>query len=111
MRIFGARGVNDQIPMPPDTVGSVIVTTALAVVAQDWPSSAGYVLFSGTMDFYANFGSTGANVPSTNSTGVTLSSGLNELNPGLRSVSTGLSTGYSITAPTSGVVTASFWRK
>lgn len=111
MKPFGARGVNDQIPIPPDTVGLSIVTTAGAIVAQDWPSSAAeYVLFAGTMDFYANFRTTAANVPTTNSTGTTASSGLNELNPGLRQIP-GDSTGYSISAPTSGLVTASFWSK
>jgi hypothetical protein len=111
MRPFGARGVNDHIPIPPDTVGSVIISSAGAIIAQDWPSTqANYVLFSGTVDFYANFNTTAAAIPTTNSTGTTASSGLNELNPGLRQVMGG-STGYSITGPSSGIVTASFWHK
>lgn len=108
MRSYGALHPTDMTPVPPDTVGTVILSSAGAIVASDWPSTlANLVLLAGTVDFYANFGSTKAGIPSTNSSGTTLSSGCNELNPGLRQI--GGTTGYSITGPSSGVITLSFW--
>lgn len=98
----------DLTPAVPDTVGAIIISSAAAVVAQDWPAGTDIALFAGTVDFYVNFASTSVAVPSTNSAGTTASSGLNELNPGIRQI--GGSTGYSITGPSSGVVTASFWK-
>ncbi len=109
MRAIGSLHPTDQTAIAPDTVGSVIITTLGAVVAQDWPSNAQLVHFSGGIDFYANFSSTAVSIPSTNSAGTTASSGLNEYKPGLRQIPAA-STGYSITG-SSGVVTASFWRK
>lgn len=113
MRAYSALHPTEQIPISPDTVGAAIITTALAVVAQDWPAGARFVSFDSTATFYANLASTGVNVPTTNSTGTTASSGLNEISAGhlVRQISTGLSTGYSLTAPTSGVITASFWKQ
>lgn len=110
MRPFGALHPIDQIPITPDTMGAVIISSAGAVVAFDWPTNGQLVAFSGGMDFYVNYQSTNAGVPTTNSSGTTLSSGINELNPTIRQVPAG-STGYSLTAATSGVVTTAFWRK
>lgn len=108
MRTYGGLHPTDYNPGPPDTVGSVILSSAGAIVAQDYPAGAQLVLFSGTVDFYANLGTTFVAIPSTNQSGTTASSGLNELNPGLRQVRG--STGYSLTGPSSGVITASFWK-
>lgn len=114
MRQIGTLHPTDLTPVSPDTCGSVIITTAAAVVAQDYPTGAHIVRFSGTMNFYVNYSTTSVSIPSTNSSGTTASSGLNELMqagwPEYRQVP-GSSTGYSITAPTSGVITASFWKK
>lgn len=114
MRPIGSLHPTELTPVSPDTCGSVIITAAAAVVAQDYPSGAHIVRFSGTMNFYVNFGTTSVTIPSTNQSGTTASSGLNELMQGgwpeYRQVP-GSSTGYSITAPTSGVITASFWKK
>lgn len=112
MRPYSALHPTEQLPVPPDTIGVAIITTAFAVVAQDWPTGARFVSFDSTASFYANLMSTAVNVPTTNSSGTTASSGLNAISAGnlLRQVSTGLSTGYSLTAPTSGVITASFWK-
>lgn len=109
MRAYGSINPLFDTPNPSDTFGSIIISSALAVVAQDWPTGARRVAFSGEAPFYVNWASTKVNVPSTNSTGTTASSGGNELNPGVRNVSTNLSTGYSVTGRTSGVVTVQFW--
>lgn len=112
MRAYGVLHPTDLVPVPPDTVGVAIISTALAVVAQDWPSGAQIVTFGATMSFYANLGTTSVNVPSTNQSGTTVSSGLNEyVPPGATYQIPGASTGYSLTSPTSGVITMSFWRK
>lgn len=109
MRDYGALRNTELTPVPPDTVGTVVISSAGAVVAADWPALADLVLFSGTVDFYANLRSTGARVPSTNSVGSTNPLDLNELNPGVRQLSN--STGYSIAGPSSGIVTVSFWSR
>lgn len=115
MRKDGTLNPTDQVPIRPDTVGTIIGTSAGAIVAFDWPSgvNVGLVTFAGNVPFYVNFASTFASTPSTNSSGTTLSSGLNELVPTAitRQISTGESTGYSIAFPTSGLVSASFWQK
>ncbi len=112
MRVYGALNPTNLIPIPPDTVGIAVITTAAAIVAQDYPSNAQMVAFGSTMEFWANMLSTKANIPSTNSAGTTVSSGLNEyLSPGAIYQIPGGSTGYSLTAPTSGVISMSFWKK
>jgi hypothetical protein len=113
MRTYGALNPTDLIPTPPDTVGAAIISSAGAVVAQDWPSTEAHLIaFGSTMDFWANMASTDVNIPTTNSNGTTLSSGLNEyLRPGTIYQRIADSTGYSLTAPTSGVISLSFWRK
>lgn len=109
MRAYGSLNPKQDIPSPSDTFGSIIISSAGAVQASDWPTGAKRVAFSGEMNFYVNWASTKANIPTTFSSGTTVSSGMNELNPGVRNISTDLSTGYSIIAPTSGVITAQFW--
>lgn len=111
MRSYGSINPNADIPTPSDTFGSIIVSSAGAIVAQDWPAGAQRVAFSGEMNFWVNWLSTKANIPTTNSSGTTASSGANELNPGVRNISTNLSTGYSVIAATSGLISAQFWRR
>lgn len=113
MRKDGTLNPTDQVPIRPDTIGTIIGTTAGVSVAFDWPSGVGLVTFAGNVPFIVNFASANAAVPTTNSSGTTLSSGLNEFVPTAvtRQISTGDSTGYSVAFPTSGFVTASFWQK
>ncbi len=112
MRTYGALNPINLIPNPPDTVGMAVIAAAAAVVAQDYPDNAHLVAFGSTMDFWANMESTGVNIPTTNQVGTTVSSGLNEyLRPGTIYQILAGSTGYSLTAPTSGVISLSFWRK
>ena len=110
MNPYGSLHPTDGIPVPSDTFGSAIISTAGAVVAQDWPTNAKMVAISAPMNFWMNWRSTGVNVPTTNSTGTTLSSGCNELNPTVRQIP-GDSTGYSLTAASSGAISLQFWRK
>lgn len=112
MRIYGALNPTHLIPMPPDTVGMAVISSAAAVVAQDWPTDAQLVAFGSTMGFWVNMVSTKANVPTTNQAGTTASSGLMEyVNAGTIYQILGGSTGYSVVAATSGVISLSFWRK
>lgn len=111
MRAYGALSPTDQIPLIPDTVGAAIISSAGAVVAADWPTGAQLVFFNSTGDFWVNYRTTGVNIPSTNSNGTTASSGMNVLNPGIRQISTGESTGYSLTMRTSGEISIELWRK
>jgi hypothetical protein len=111
MRPYGALNPIDQIPQIPDTVGAAIISSAGAIVTADWPPGVGLAFFNSSGDFWVNFRSTGVAQPSTNSAGTTLSSGMNVLNPGIRQVSTGDSTGYSVTAGTSGPISIEFWKK
>jgi len=112
MRSYGIRHPIDRAPVPPDTVGTVVISSAAAVVAQDWPDDAHIVTFGSTMGFFLNSESTSVNIPSTNQSGATGSSDINEyVDHGLTRQILGDSTGYSITAPTSGVITLSFWSK
>ena len=109
MRSYGSINPLADTPIPADTFGAIIISTAGAVVANDWPTGARRVAFSGEMNFYVNWATTKAHAPTTASSGSTGSSEWNELNPGVRNISTSISTGYSVTARTSGVVTAQFW--
>ena len=112
MRTY-ARPIPD-IDTPADTVGAVIVSTALAVVSNDWPSGAKVARFAGSIGYYVNAFTTGASVPSTAQSGSTSSTGRSVYQPPEtpRTLQIpGDSTGYSITSPSSGVITAEFWSK
>ena len=115
------NGNTDIAYTPPSHVGSVIITTAGAVVAQDWPAGttgstgAKFVQFSSEQPIVLNAYSTGAAYPTTNSVGTTASSGANVLiaasgydQPFIFRIPI-TSTGYSVTARTSGVMSIGFW--
>lgn len=111
MRTYGALSPINGIPMPADTFGAVVISSAGAVATFDWPAGVQLAAFSGPMNFWVNWLSTNAAVPSTASAGTTVTSGANELNPTIRQVTTSLSTGYSVSADSSGVIGTAFWRK
>lgn len=114
MNTFGTNPLSGGNPVAPDTVGNAIISTAAAIVAQDWPTGGQLVHFNCTADSWVNLYSTGVTIPTTNSAGTTASSGLAVLlKAGHEHVYQvpGASTGYSITAATSGVVNIEFWRK
>lgn len=114
MRTMGPliKGI-ESVLMPPDTVGTAILTTAGAVVAQGWPTGAHIVHLNSSVRVYFNPASTSATVPTTNSAGSTVAAGQNIM---LNTVHQhyyyiGSSTGYSIAGETSGVATLSFWKE
>lgn len=119
------NGRADLAYTPPSHVGSAIITTAGAVVAQNWPTGftgstgAKVVQFSSEQAIVLNAYSTGAAYPTTNSVGTTGSTASN-LTANVLIAASGFdqpfifripisSTGYSITARTSGVVSIGFW--
>lgn len=114
MRGYGIVNPNLDIPTPADTVGAAIVTTALAVVSGNWPANAQIGRFSSSNPFMLNMWSTGAAVPTTNSSGSTASTGRSvAVVPGQNGLFQvpGDSTGYSLTAGSSGHITTEFWSK
>lgn len=112
MRPYGALNSVDQIPIVPDTVGSIQISSAGAVVAQDWPTNAQLVYFSPppAFAFVVNYLSTQAAFSGASTPGSTAGLAASIQNPGIRQIPAG-STGYSITATSSGFITAEFWRK
>lgn len=120
---MGARNYTKEMNSPASLVGAAIITTAAAVVAQSWPgassdglstSSPRFVEFDSQQAFVANFWSTYVAYPTTNSSGTTSSSSLNILqSAGHTHVYRipGISTGYSLTAATSGVISISFYHE
>lgn len=110
MRAFGALNPRDLIPVPPDTVGSVSVTSAGAVVALDFPTGATIVCFGSETNFWCDMESTSVAIPAVSSAGTTATRS-EYLRDGTFYQIPGASTGFSITAATSGVISTSFWSK
>lgn len=118
MRAYGARSPIDQIPLPPDTIQTLLIA-ASSGQAMDWPTDAQLVRFSGqsTAGALLNFGvslnSTRAAAPSSGlSTGST--DGGNPTIPvqGNRTLQIPPgSTGWSAAGLSSGYITAEVWRK
>lgn len=105
-------GTNPTLyPVAADTIGNAIISTAAAVVAQDWPDGAGMVHFNCMVDSWANFYSTGVAIPTTNSAGSTSGSVLLKAGHAHFYQIPGVSTGYSLTAVTSSVINIEFWKK
>jgi hypothetical protein len=97
-----------------DTVATVVISSAGAVVAQDYPSGAHYMHLSATMGLYINFSSTGVLIPTASLSATTSSSGLsirhNSGHEHFYRIPAG-STGYSIISESSGVGTIEFWEE
>ena len=125
MRSYGTLHINDQIPVPPDTVNTLLIA-ASSGQAMDWPvtfaNGAHQVRFSGIttagaqLNFMVNLVSTHAAAPSSGSsvtTGTTAgSTGNNVLVMGSRDFQIPpWSTGFSVAGLSSGYVTAEVWRK
>lgn len=103
-----------NLELPADTVGVVIISTAGAVVAQDWPSGSKVAQFTAPVGFYLNVNTTSVAVPTTNQAGSTAPASGNVYVPPNLPKSfqiPGGSSGYSITGGSSGVVSAEFWSK
>lgn len=117
MRGIGSLHPTEGIILPADCVASVIGTTAGVIVAMDWPSSTGplrpdIASFAASVPFYLNEGSTKAAIPTTNTTGTTLSSDRNVfVNQEAIYQIPGGSTGFSVAFPSSGILTIEFFKK
>jgi hypothetical protein len=114
MRTFGLSNPLENHPILPDTIGTVNLSSGVAV-AQDWPSGAAIVRLTGDATFFFNPLSTAANIPTTNSSGTTVSSGLNILMPIYKQdymfkISSAQSTGYSLIAASAARISLSFWK-
>lgn len=113
-----AAGMNtqDQIPVIPDTVATIVTTAASAVVAQDYPSGAHLMEINAgsTRQIYFNFSSTQAHIPAASISGTSSSSGVQAIVSGgkpLRFQIPDDSTGYSVISASTGIATVCFWRK
>lgn len=117
MKGFGSQHPTDGIEVPPDTVGTLILTAGTASVA-DWPAGIGIVCLSAlstagaTLNGWFNPVSTAANIPSTASSATTQTSNICPIVPGFRyfQVSTA-ATGFSFIANSSGVLQFECWKK
>lgn len=134
MRPFGSGNPLDNIPTPPDTVATFVMTGGSSVQASDWFSSGSTALANagtaggpqivrftgrtsaGSSDFYFMvnlFSTLAVAVPASGTTvGMGASSGVSfPINgQGIYQIPAG-STGYSVAALTSGLVFAEQWRK
>jgi len=113
MRPTGLLHPTDGVPIASDYIQNIVATAGSTTYVFDWPAStagstgpAGFVGFSGNVDFFVSYNSTRAAIPSSFSTG---SSGF-ELNPSFRQIP-GDSTGGSIVCVSSGHVSLSYYRK
>lgn len=105
MKTFGTQHPT-EVPATSDTIQQAVLAANVGA-AFDTPPGGGIVAFGANGDFWVRWGSTAAAIPTTNSTG---SSTNCELNPLSRNVGSTLNTtGYSIIAPSSGYVTASWY--
>lgn len=133
MRAYGALNPIDQVPMPPDTVATFLMTGGSSAQASDWfssgstalanagPSGPQIVRFTGItsvgsslFNFMVNMFSTLAvAVPASGTTvGMGASSGVSHPVMGQAMFQVpGGSTGYSIAALTSGMVYVEMWKK
>lgn len=110
MRPLGITQGNNFQAGPPDTIGVAVLSSAGAVVAFDHPAAARYVRFGSTGVFYTDMRSTGVTIPTT--TAVPSTGNRVVLHPAqdqnMHSIDP-TSTGMSLTAPSSGVITLEYW--
>lgn len=114
MRGFGARNPLDNVSVPPDTVQTFVLAGA-AGQSIDFSSGTQRMRLTGIttagaqLGFYANLTSTGAAIPSSGLS--TTTTGINIPIFGSREfLIPGGSTGYSLIAPSSGLVVAECWK-
>lgn len=115
MRPSGILHPTDGIPLPPDTVSTLLIANSSGQ-AIDWPAGVGIARLSGqttaggTLNFFANLYSTACAVPSTGSSAS--SSGVNHPIMGSASFQVpGNSTGFSVASLSSGYVMVECWKK
>lgn len=95
-----------ETPTVSDTIQQAVFVANTAQ-AFDVPPGGCMVAFASDVNFWVRYGSTGASIPTTSSTGGSTNA---ELNPLQRNVvSTASCTGYSVISPSSGYFTASWY--
>lgn len=103
MRPLGLKRPGNILATPDYNNHVLLSTTPQAF---DMPSGAAYMNFSATVDFAVKIGSTGVAWPSTN----VLDGSGSEINPTVRGIgSTKSSTGFSVVAGSSGLLTIGFF--
>jgi hypothetical protein len=124
MREIGTPHITEGIPFPSDIVGVVIGSSALAVVAMDYPSAvatgssrAHIMRITSQVPFYFKDGSTHANIPTTGATSAGSTANSRLVGTSSQSkieewyqIPAG-STGYSMAFPSSGIATVEFFRR
>ena len=115
MRTIGTLHPTESIPLPPDTVLTLLIAGSSGQAA-DWPTGTQIARLSGTstagasLNFVANLYSTAAAAPSSGLT--TASTATNHPINGAASFQvTGSATGFSVAALSSGYVFVECWRK
>jgi hypothetical protein len=115
MRAYGALHPTDQVPLPPDTVTTVLLTGGSSAQAFDMPTDAQMCRITpmttagGAFIVFANLTTTGAHVPTSGTT--TGSSVSHPVSQASMFQIPGGSTGMSLAAITSGYGFVEFWRK
>lgn len=115
MRPISSLHPTDQIPVPPDTVNTILLTGGSSAQNMDYPSGAQIMRVTpmttsgGAFHCFLNAFSTGANVPTTGSS--TASSVSHPVMSAMAFQIPGSSTGFSVAAISSGYVFVEFWRK
>ena len=111
MRKVGSLHPTEGTPVFPDTVGVAVISSAAAVVAMDYPTGANLMHFDAHAAFWFAPSSTTVAVATTSQAGSTSQSmRINQGHEWLYQITPG-STGYSITAETTGVIGMAFWAK
>jgi len=115
MRAYGVLHPTDLVPLPPDTVNTLLIAGSSGQ-AMDWPANTQIARLSGVttagaaLNFMANLFSTACSAPSSGSSAS--SSGVNHPVMGSATFQIpGGSTGFSVAALTSGYVMVECWRK
>ena len=116
MRGIGLLHPTDDIPIPPDTVGALVLAAGTASTL-DVPTGATHVRLSGQstgnspLQFFVNFQSTAAVVPSASFGATTGTSSLSQgVNGSILQRLLGGVTAMGVVAQTSGIVTAEWWK-
>lgn len=122
MRSIGWLHTNEQTGIPADTQAHAVLAAGTGQ-AFDMPASAGMMRLAGLttagapLGFYLNMGSTKAQQPTTSATGSTGSTDLNIAIPAGGPYYTQIAggtagtTGFSLVAPSSGIVSMEFWKR
>lgn len=112
MRDIGMLHPTSNTPMFPENVGIAVISTAGAIVAQDYPDGARFMHIDAPAAFWIHPTSTAVAIGTTSQVGSTsqnLSMRFNQGHEVAWQIIPG-STGYSITSETSGVISIGFWK-